>query len=82
MIFTMSFLGCEGLIRRAFQISAAQITIKQILSITIWPGKHLPFCCQTVQPLPWREKATFAGPGTSGTSCVQAKTHYLSTRQV
>lgn len=38
------FLGQEGLTFRAFQVSAAQRTIKPILSITFWPGKHLPFC--------------------------------------
>jgi len=47
-MLTVSFLGHEDLIIRTFQISAAQIMIKQIMSITIWPGKHLPFSGQTI----------------------------------
>lgn len=63
------------------QTSAAQVMIKQVLTITIWHGKHLSFRWQTTQLLPQRAKSTFARPR-PGYLCAQAKAHYLQSQQV
>lgn len=80
-LFNCLFWGVKVSSLGHSQTSAAQVMIKQVLSITVWHGKHLPFCWQTTQLLPQRAKSTLASPR-PGYLCAQAKAHYLQRQQV